>query len=183
MFRYGTGRRVWSQQPQEPCQMAARKTAVRIPVGSLFRPVAAGSNAYGRRPRRPVGGRGCGQIGGRLRCKTQPIPLTVERLCHSLTPGCHDSSSASAGAFRASWNSSRNQEAEERENGHAAFRNSHAPAFRGGHGVALVGLKSDGSVDSGRNFLFTHRPTRGAQKSYATQLANMLGCKVIEVSE
>jgi hypothetical protein len=52
-----------------------------------------------------------------------------------------------------------------------------------GHGIALVGLKSDGSVDPGRNFLFTHRPTRGAQKSYATQLANMLGCKVIEVSE
>jgi hypothetical protein len=57
------------------------------------------------------------------------------------------------------------------------------PPSEEGHGVALVGLKSDGSVDSGRNFLFTHRPTRGAQKSYATQLANMLGCKVIEVSE
>jgi hypothetical protein len=57
------------------------------------------------------------------------------------------------------------------------------PPSEEGHGIALVGLKSDGSVDSGRNFLFTHRPTRGAQKSYATQLANMLGCKVIEVSE
>jgi len=57
------------------------------------------------------------------------------------------------------------------------------PSSEEGHGVALVGLKSDGSVDAGRNFLITHRPTRGAQKSYATQLANMLGCKVIEASE
>jgi hypothetical protein len=46
-----------------------------------------------------------------------------------------------------------------------------------------VGLKSDGSVDSGRNFLFTHRPTREAQKSYAVALAAMLGFKVIELSE
>jgi hypothetical protein len=50
-------------------------------------------------------------------------------------------------------------------------------------GIALVRLNSDGSLDYGRNFLFTHRPTRGAQKSYATQLADMLGCKVIELSE
>ena len=57
------------------------------------------------------------------------------------------------------------------------------PPSEEGHGVALVGLKSDGSLDSGRNFLFTHRPTRGAQKSYATHLANLLECKVIEVSE
>lgn len=57
------------------------------------------------------------------------------------------------------------------------------PPSEEGHGVALVGLKSDGSMDSGRNFLFTHRPTRGAQKSYATHLANLLECKVMEVSE
>jgi hypothetical protein len=57
------------------------------------------------------------------------------------------------------------------------------PPSEDGHGVALVGLKSDGSVDSGRNFLLAHRPTRGAQKSYATHLANLLECKVIEVSE
>jgi hypothetical protein len=57
------------------------------------------------------------------------------------------------------------------------------PPSEEGHGVALVGLKSDGSIDSGHNFLFTHRPTRGAQKSYATELANMLGCKVVEISE
>jgi hypothetical protein len=42
--------------------------------------------------------------------------------------------------------------------------------------IAVIG------IDIGKN-LFTHRPTRGAQKSYATQLADMLGCKVIELSE
>ena len=57
------------------------------------------------------------------------------------------------------------------------------PRSEEGHGVALVGLKSDGSVDSGRNFLFTHRPTREAQKSYAVALAAMLGFEVIELSE
>jgi len=57
------------------------------------------------------------------------------------------------------------------------------PPSEEGHGVALVGLKSDGSVDSGRNFLFTHRPTREAQKSYAVALADMLRFKVIELSE
>ena len=57
------------------------------------------------------------------------------------------------------------------------------PPSEEGHGVALVGLKSDGSVDSGRNFLFTHRPTREAQKSYAVALAGMLRFKVIELSE
>jgi hypothetical protein len=57
------------------------------------------------------------------------------------------------------------------------------PPSEEGHGIALVGLKSDGSGDFGRNFLLTHRPTRGAQTSYATELANMLGCKVIQVSE
>jgi hypothetical protein len=57
------------------------------------------------------------------------------------------------------------------------------PPSEEGHGIALVGLNSDGSVDSGRNFLFTYRPTRGAQKSYATELADMLGFKVIELSE
>jgi hypothetical protein len=57
------------------------------------------------------------------------------------------------------------------------------PPSEEGHGVALVGLKSDGLVDSGRNFLFTHRPTREAQKSYAVALAAMLRFKVIELSE
>ncbi len=57
------------------------------------------------------------------------------------------------------------------------------PRSEEGHGVALVGLKSDGSLDSGRNFLFTHRPTREAQKSYAVALAGMLKFKVIELSE
>jgi hypothetical protein len=57
------------------------------------------------------------------------------------------------------------------------------PSSEDGCGIALVGLRSDGSVDYGRNFLFTYRPTRGAQKSYATELADMLGFKVIELSE
>jgi hypothetical protein len=56
------------------------------------------------------------------------------------------------------------------------------PLSEEGYGIALVGLNSDGSLDYGRNFLFTYRSTRGAQKSYATQLADMLGCKVIELS-
>jgi len=78
---------------------------------------------------------------------------------------------------------SRDIEAGGRENGHGAFRNSQLPRSEEGHGVALVGLKSDGSLDSGRNFLFTHRPTREAQKSYAVALAGMLKFKVIELSE
>jgi hypothetical protein len=57
------------------------------------------------------------------------------------------------------------------------------PVSEQGHGIALVGLRSDGSVDFGRNFLLAHRPTQGAQKSYATHLANLLECKVIDVSE
>jgi hypothetical protein len=57
------------------------------------------------------------------------------------------------------------------------------PPSEEGHGVALVGLKGDGSVDPARNFLFTHRPTREAQKSYAVALAGMLRFKVIELSE
>jgi hypothetical protein len=57
------------------------------------------------------------------------------------------------------------------------------PPSEEGCGIALVGLNSDGSLDYGRNFLFTYRPTPGAQKSYATQLADMLGFKVIELSE
>jgi hypothetical protein len=52
-----------------------------------------------------------------------------------------------------------------------------------GRGIALVALKSDGSLDFARNFLFTHRPTREAQKSYATELAHMLRFKVLELSE
>ena len=57
------------------------------------------------------------------------------------------------------------------------------PPSEQGHGIALVGLNSDGSLDYGRNFLFAYRPTRGAQESYATELADMLGCKVIALSE
>jgi hypothetical protein len=57
------------------------------------------------------------------------------------------------------------------------------PPSEEGYGIALMRLNSRGSVDSGRNFLFTYRPTRGAQKSYATRLADMPGCHVIELSE
>jgi hypothetical protein len=57
------------------------------------------------------------------------------------------------------------------------------PPSEEGHGIALVGLNSDGSMDSGRNFVFTYRPTRGAQKSYAIALAAMLRFKVMELSE
>ena len=57
------------------------------------------------------------------------------------------------------------------------------PPSEEGYGIALVELNSDGSVDSRRNFLFTYRPTRGAQQSYATRLADMLGCHVIELSD
>ena len=57
------------------------------------------------------------------------------------------------------------------------------PPSEEGRGIALVGLSSDGSLDFGRNFLFTYRPTREAQKSYAIALAAMLGFKVIELSE
>jgi hypothetical protein len=51
------------------------------------------------------------------------------------------------------------------------------------HGIALVGLSSDGALDFSRNFLFTYRPTREAQKSYATHLADMLRFQVLELSE
>jgi len=57
------------------------------------------------------------------------------------------------------------------------------PVSEQGHGIALVGLRSDGSLDFGRNFLFTYRPTREAQKSYAIELAAMLRFKVLELSE
>jgi len=57
------------------------------------------------------------------------------------------------------------------------------PPSEEGRGIALVGLSSDGSLDFGRNFLFTYRPTREAQKSYATQLGDMLRLKVLELSE
>jgi hypothetical protein len=57
------------------------------------------------------------------------------------------------------------------------------PPSEQGCGIALVGLRSDGSPDFGRNFLLTHRPTRGAQKSYAIALADMLGFKVLDSSE
>ena len=57
------------------------------------------------------------------------------------------------------------------------------PSSEEGCGIALVGLRSDGSVDYGRNFLFTYRPTREAQKSYAMGLADMLRFKVLELSE
>jgi hypothetical protein len=57
------------------------------------------------------------------------------------------------------------------------------PPSEEGHGVALLGLRSDGSLDYGRNFLFTYRPTRDAQKSYAIALAAMLRFKVIELSK
>jgi hypothetical protein len=57
------------------------------------------------------------------------------------------------------------------------------PPSEEGRGIALVGLSSDGSLDFGRNFLFTYRPTREAQKSYATQLGDMLRFKVLELSE
>ena len=57
------------------------------------------------------------------------------------------------------------------------------PPSEEGRGIALVGLSSDGSLDFGRNFLFTYRPTREAQKSYAIHLADMLKFKVVELSE
>jgi hypothetical protein len=57
------------------------------------------------------------------------------------------------------------------------------PPSETGHGIALVGLSSDGALDFSRNFLFTYRPTREAQKSYAVALAAMLRFKVIELSE
>jgi hypothetical protein len=57
------------------------------------------------------------------------------------------------------------------------------PPSEQGHGIALVGLRSNGSLDVGRNFLFTYRPTRHAQKSYAIELAAMLGFEVLELSE
>jgi hypothetical protein len=57
------------------------------------------------------------------------------------------------------------------------------PPSEEGCGIALVGLRSDGSLDFGRNFLFTYRPTRAAQKSYAIELADMLSFKVLELSE
>jgi hypothetical protein len=57
------------------------------------------------------------------------------------------------------------------------------PPSEEGCGIALVGLRSDGSPDFGRNFLFTYRPTREAQKSYATHLADMLRCEILELSE
>src|ERR1700731_29943 len=40
------------------------------------------------------------------------------------------------------------------------------PPSEEGCGIALVGLRSDGALDYGRNFLFVYRPTRGAQKAY-----------------
>ena len=57
------------------------------------------------------------------------------------------------------------------------------PPSEEGHGIALLGLRSDGSLNYGHNFLFTYRPTREAQKSYATQLGDMLRLKVLELSE
>jgi hypothetical protein len=57
------------------------------------------------------------------------------------------------------------------------------PPSEAGHGIALVGLSSDGALDFSRNFLFTYRPTREAQKSYATHLADMLRFQVLELSE
>jgi hypothetical protein len=57
------------------------------------------------------------------------------------------------------------------------------PPSEQGHGIALVGLRSNGSLDVGRNFLLTYRPTREAQKSYAIVLAAMLRFKVLELSE
>jgi hypothetical protein len=57
------------------------------------------------------------------------------------------------------------------------------PPSEEGRGIALVALRSDGSLDFARNFLFTYRPTREAQKSYATELAHMLRFKVLELSE
>ncbi len=57
------------------------------------------------------------------------------------------------------------------------------PPSEAGHGIALVGLSRDGALDFSRNFLFTYRPTREAQKSYATHLANMLRFQVLELSE
>ena len=57
------------------------------------------------------------------------------------------------------------------------------PSSEDGCGIALVGLRSDGSLDYGRNFLFAYRPTPEAQKSYAIALAAMLGFKVIGLSE
>lgn len=57
------------------------------------------------------------------------------------------------------------------------------PPSEEGRGIALVGLSSDGALDFGRNFLFTYRPTREAQKSYAIHLADMLKFKVVELSE
>jgi hypothetical protein len=57
------------------------------------------------------------------------------------------------------------------------------PPSEEGCGIALVGLARDGSLDYGRNFLFTHRPTREAQKSYAITLASMLNLKVLELSQ
>jgi hypothetical protein len=49
-------------------------------------------------------------------------------------------------------------------------------------GAVLVRLGRDGSLDFANNFLFTYRPTREAQKEYATQLADMLSFKVLELS-
>ncbi len=57
------------------------------------------------------------------------------------------------------------------------------PPSKAGHGIALVGLSSDGALDFSRNFLFAYRPTREAQKSYATHLADMLRFQVLELSE
>jgi hypothetical protein len=118
--------------------------------------------------------------------ETQLITLTLERLCHSLTPGCHESSSEFAGAIPLSRH--RMIRPKTKKRGHVKmdrrpFAVVMLPPSEEGRGVALVGIRSDGSLDFGCNFLFTYRPTREAQKSYAMGLADMLRFKVLELSE
>lgn len=52
-----------------------------------------------------------------------------------------------------------------------------------GCGVAVVALNRDGSLNAARNFLLTYRPTPAAQKSYAAELVQILGCQVLELRD